>query len=325
MVCIIIVNVLEWILLKNIYTETGKDDVGLYQVVLLISIYRRFKYDKARIRGIRLRKRKTLIKRLVRRLRWKTLKLRYFHFHTKRNRKVFQYLQKRFTQRYKNRRKLKRKLHYLRLRIQNLRKKKKRYLRRQWTLVKRIKNLYAIHVALHQRYRNNKKPSYKRLITKEQLTYSKLLLHKWKRTKRIYRKSKLLSAWLANSPFHDHFFASHIGKRKPRQLMRHLKILKYLLRYVIHYRNLVSKVRLFFFNILVRTLSYVLLTVTKYITLNNTFLNNKKRFTKSLIRRLFIFFTLCRRYIITFKYLHQETNKRIFRDRRYLFYLYSKI
>ncbi len=86
-------------------------------------------------------------------------------------------------------------------------------------------------------------------------------------------------------------------------ITKNLKILKFLLRYLKFYKNMVSKKRLFFFNTLIVCL-LSLLTILNESTLSN---------------RLFIFLQNCYIYLYTFKFLYFQFNKKIFQKRFLLF------
>jgi hypothetical protein len=94
-----------------------------------------------------------------------------------------------------------------------------------------------------------------------------------------------------------------------RHLLKDLKILSFLLRYLKFYNKILSKRRILFFNLLINCLSSVLVVLPK----------------GKMANRLYTFMHLCYLYLYSFRYLYFQYNKKIFQSRFIRFNLLSKL
>lgn len=94
-----------------------------------------------------------------------------------------------------------------------------------------------------------------------------------------------------------------------RYIIKHLKVLMFLLRYLKFYNKLISKKRVLYFNLLIQTLSSVVTLLPK----------NK------MANRIYTFMHLCYLYLYSFRYLYFQYNKKIFQSRFIRFNLLSKL
>jgi hypothetical protein len=113
---------------------------------------------------------------------------------------------------------------------------------------------------------------------------------------------KRFPIWFAN------FMPIIYYKRTSYNILKNLKILKFLLRYFKYYNQVLSKKRLLFFHLLISTLSSLITLLPKGVFTN----------------RLFVFLHLCYMYLYCFKYLHFQYNKSIYQLRFIRYNLLSK-
>jgi len=128
------------------------------------------------------------------------------------------------------------------------------------------------------------------------------------RRKRVVEETfikKRYPIWLLNSlPFikTEKFF-------RHRHLIKDLKTLTFLIRYIKFYNKILLKRRILFFNLLINCLSSVLVVLPK----------------GKIANRLYIFMHLCYLYLYSFRYLYFQYNKKIFQSRFIRFNLLSKL
>jgi hypothetical protein len=151
--------------------------------------------------------------------------------------------------------------------------------------------------------KRNQNPSFR---TRARILRSKL--HKLFKRKRIVESTflkKRYPIWLINSLSFTQIKKSFIH----RHLLKDLKILKFLIRYLKFYNKMLSKRRILFFNLIINCLSSILVVLPK----------------GKMANRLYIFMHLCYIYLYSFRYLYFQYNKKIFQSRFIRFNLLSKL
>jgi hypothetical protein len=209
-----------------------------------------------------------------------------------------------------------------------LKRKDKKFLRRIMLLHQRTKqtqlryptfNLYRTRILQRlrraERFLSTKIPGafklnrYRRHETKV-IVDSKLEIRRVKfKLKKINLSSKRFPLWFANHNLYRNDTHQNTHNQNTQSVMKNIKILKFLLRWIKLYKRTFSKKRLFFFYILINCIASLLLLIPK-----NTF-----------SRRLFVFLTLCYMYLYTFRHLHFRYNKAIFQNRLLFFCILSKV
>jgi hypothetical protein len=116
-------------------------------------------------------------------------------------------------------------------------------------------------------------------------------------------KETMFPTWLINN------FNYNSYKHRLNNIIKNLRILRFLLRYLKYYKRLLSKKRLFFFNTIIVSITCLLAILP-----HNSF-----------SRRLILFLNLCYMYLFSFRYLNLQYNTKIFQSRLYLYRLYSQI
>jgi hypothetical protein len=204
--------------------------------------------------------------------------------------KAFCYLSERFSHKFRL------KAHYILKKslLKLLAKDKKRA--RKYLYYYRLKRI--LRRSIRKKFRKLfRKVRFRKLKAGKQKATKKRKRKTTKKKKRTIGKKLLFPLWLSN------FHHVHITDTFYSNILRHLRILKFLLRYFKIFKNNVSKKRLFFMNILIASVSSLL----ALLPINQT------------SKRLSLFLNLCYMYTYSFKYLHIHYGRELIHSRIFLF------